>query len=111
MSEALFVCGFLRINWKFIFHRLFKVWQQRGSLSAIFNIDLDLDLNPMFASMEHMHMNRNIFNIDLDLDPNLMLHRSEHRFRVKIKVDIENSRKTTSLSSWVFSHVCQSITH
>ena len=48
-----------------------------GSLSAIFNIDLDLDLYPMFASMEHVHMNRNIFNIDLDLDPNLMLHRSE----------------------------------
>ena len=40
-----------------------------------------------------MHMNRNIFNIDLDLDPNLMLH----RVRVEIKVDIENSRKTTPL--------------
>ena len=65
----------------------------KGSLSAIFNIDLDLDPNPMFASMEHM--NRNIFNIDLDLDPNLLLHRSEHRVRVKIKVDIENSQKTT----------------
>ena len=41
-------------------------------------------------------MNRNIFNIDLDHDPNLMLLRSEHRVRVEIKVDIENSRKTTS---------------
>ena len=68
-----------------------------GSPSAIFNIDLDLDLNPMFASMEHMHMNRNIFNIDLHLDPNLMLYRGKHRVRVEIKVDIENSRKTTLL--------------
>ena len=67
-----------------------------GSLSAIFNIDLDLDPNPMFASIEHMQMNRNIFNIDLDLDPNLMLHRSKHRVRVETKVDVENSRKTTS---------------
>ena len=68
----------------------------RGSQSAIFNIDLDLDLNPMFASMEHMHMNRIIFNIDLDLNLDLKLHRSEHRVRVEIKVDIENTRKTTS---------------
>ena len=69
---------------------------QGVSLLGIFNIDFDLDPNPMFASIEHMHMNRNIFNIDLDLDPNLMLHRSESRVRVEIKVDIENSRKTTS---------------
>ena len=44
----------------------------RGSLWAIFNIDLDLDPIPMFASMEHMH--RITFNIDLDLDPIPMLH-------------------------------------
>ena len=59
----------------------------RGSLSAIFNIDLDLEPNhPMFASMEHMHMNRNIFNINLDLDTNLMLHRSEHRVRSRSRL-------------------------
>ena len=51
-----------------------------------------LHLDPMFASMERRHTNRNIFNID----PNLMLHRSEHRVKVEIKVDIENSRQTTS---------------
>ena len=35
----------------------------RGSLSAIFNIDLDLDPNPRFASMELMLMNIGIFSI------------------------------------------------
>ena len=39
--------------------------KNRGSLSAILNIDLDLDPIPMFASMEHMHMNRITLNIDL----------------------------------------------
>ena len=38
-----------------------------------------------------------IFKIDLDLDPNLMLLRSKHRVRVEIKVNIENSQKTTSM--------------
>ena len=70
---------------------------------AIFNIDLDLDPNPMLASMEHMH--RNIFNIDLDLDPTL---RSEHRVRVEIKVNIENSRKTTSKIKDCFSQILES---
>ena len=65
---------------------------------AIFNIDLDLDPIPMFASMEHMDMNRISLNIDLDLDPNPMLHRSKHGDRVKIKVDIENSPQTTSIT-------------
>ena len=39
-------------------------------------------------------MNRDRVNIDRDLDPIPMLHRSKHRDRVKIKVDIENSRQT-----------------
>ena len=68
-------------------------------MGFFFNIDLDLDPIPMFASMKHMHMNRITFNIELDLDPNPMLHRSKHRDRVKIKVDIENSPQTTSIST------------
>ena len=68
----------------------------RGSPSAIFNIDLNLDPNPMFASMEHKV--RVEIKVDIENIPNHMhiLHRSKHRVRVEIKVDIENSRQTTS---------------
>ena len=76
-----------------------KLWfsqfleKQRSCLSAIFNIDLDLDPNLMFASMEHIHMNWNLFDpIHIH-----MFHQSKHRVKVKITVNIENSRQTGAL--------------
>ena len=54
----------------------------RGSLSAIFNINLDLDPNPMFASMGHKV--RVEIKVDIENIPIHMLRRSKHRVRVKI---------------------------
>ena len=63
---------------------LHRIRYNRGSLSAIFNINLDLDSNPMFASMEHtvrVEIKVDIENIPIHMH---MLHRSKHRVRVKI---------------------------